>query len=43
MNGMYCQFADKCQYAHGRHELRQKQSVKPGAMNDEEKEKYIEK
>jgi len=24
MSGSYCQFGDKCQYAHGRHELREK-------------------
>ncbi len=43
MSGMYCQFADKCQYAHGRHELREKQSLKPGDLDEEGKQQYIEK
>lgn len=31
MSGLYCSFADKCVYAHGKHELREKPaSVPPG-------------
>jgi hypothetical protein len=31
MTGLYCSFADRCQYAHGKHELREKPaSLPPG-------------
>jgi len=44
MMGMYCQFADKCQYAHGRHELRDKPAtVPPSELPEEIKKKLTEK
>jgi len=44
MMGMYCQFADKCQYAHGRHELREKPAaVPPSELPEEVKKKLAEK
>ena len=33
MSGLYCSFADKCGYAHGKHELREKPaSLPPGLL-----------
>merc|ERR1712223_1599981 len=44
MMGMYCQFADRCQYAHGRHELRDKPAtVPPSELPEEIKKKLTEK
>ena len=44
MMGMYCQFADKCQYAHGRHELRDKPpAVPPSQLPDDVKKRLAEK
>jgi hypothetical protein len=44
MMGMYCQFADKCQYAHGRHELRDKPAaVPPSQLPEEVKKRLVEK
>merc|ERR1712047_168170 len=44
MMGMYCQFADKCQYAPGRHELRDKPAaVPPSELPEEVKKKLTEK
>merc|ERR1712172_184597 len=44
MMGMFCQFADKCQYAHGRHELRDKPAaVPPSELPEDIKKKLAEK
>jgi len=44
MVGMYCQFADKCQYAHGKHELRDKPvAVPPSQLPEDVKKKLAEK
>lgn len=44
MVGLYCPFADQCQYAHGKHELREKpSSVPPSELSEEDRKKRVEK
>ena len=44
LTGMYCQFAANCQYAHGRHELRDKPpTVPPSQLPEEVKKRLAEK
>ena len=43
MKGHYCQFADRCQYAHGKHELREKPKTKPEDLTEEAKQKLLKK
>ena len=43
MEGFFCQFADKCQYAHGKHELRSKPTLKPEEISDDMKQRLIDK
>ncbi len=44
MVGKYCQFADKCQYAHGKHELRDKPKIPPPSeITEELKQKLTQK
>ena len=41
MVGFFCEFADQCQFAHGKHELREKPTLDPSSLDDEAKEKMI--
>jgi hypothetical protein len=43
MAGMYCHFGQRCQYAHGRHELREKAQLKPDELDEETRKKLKEK